>query len=153
MRHGDAGMRDLKKNSFNDRAATSLEAKKALLAKMKVKPTVTAPVAPDRAAIKAAELAELRAKREAERTEKRRIAAEADALRAEVEAFDNETRELEMRCQRPRSPTSVMQLLPDATTEMHAPYASRGGWCVRSGPDALRFPGTPCRHRSGTRPP
>ena len=88
-------MRDLKKNSFNDRAATSLEAKKALLAKMKVKPTVTAPVAPDRAAIKAAELAELRAKREAERTEKRRIAAEADALRAEVEAFDNETRELE----------------------------------------------------------
>ena len=42
-------MRDLKKNSFNDRAATSLEAKKALLAKMKVKPTVTAPVVPDRA--------------------------------------------------------------------------------------------------------
>jgi uncharacterized protein YlxW (UPF0749 family) len=90
-------MRDLKKNSFNDRAAASLEAKKALLAKMKVKPTVTAPVVPDRAAIKAAELAELRAQREAERTEKRRIAAEADALRAEVEAFDNETRELETR--------------------------------------------------------
>ena len=90
-------MRDLKKNSFNDRAATSLEAKKALLAKMKIKPTVTAAVVPDRAAIKAAELAELRAKREAERTEKRRIAAEADALRAEVEAFDNETRELETR--------------------------------------------------------
>ncbi|WP_332771512.1 DUF6481 family protein, partial [Phenylobacterium sp.] len=43
-------MRDLKNNRFDERAAASLEAKKALLAKMKVKPTVTAPVAPDRAA-------------------------------------------------------------------------------------------------------
>lgn len=97
MRHVGARMRDLKNNTFNERAATSLEAKKALLAKMKVKPTVTAPVAPDRAAIKAAELAELRAKREAERTEKRRVAAEADALRREMDAFNAETAELELR--------------------------------------------------------
>jgi len=90
-------MRDLKNNRFDERAAASLEAKKALLAKMKVKPTVTAPVPPDRAAQKAAELAELRAKREAERNEKRRIAAEAAARKAEIEAFDSETRELEMR--------------------------------------------------------
>lgn len=88
-------MRDL--NNFQDRATASLEAKKALLAKMKVKPMVTAPSAPDRAAIREAELAELRAKREAERTEKRKAAAEADALRREIEAFDAETAELDLR--------------------------------------------------------
>ena len=88
----------LKNNSFQDRASASLEAKKALLAKMKVKPTVTAPQdQPDRATVKAAELAELRAKREAERTERRRIQAEADALRREIEAFNAETAELELR--------------------------------------------------------
>ena len=88
----------LKHNSFQDRASASLEAKKALLAKMKVKPTVTAPQdQPDRATVKAAELAELRAKREAERTERRRIQAEADAVRREIEAFNAETAELELR--------------------------------------------------------
>jgi len=90
-------MRDLKQNSFQDRAAASLEAKKALLAKMKVKPTVTAPPGTDRAAAKAAELAEVRAKREAERAERRRVAAEAEALRREIEAFNAETAELELR--------------------------------------------------------
>ena len=44
-----------------------------------------------------AELAELRAKREAERTERRRIQAEADAVRREIEAFNAETAELELR--------------------------------------------------------
>ncbi|WP_374579655.1 DUF6481 family protein [Phenylobacterium sp.] len=98
MGHGDTRMSYLKNNSFQDRASASLEAKKALLAKMKVKPTVTAPDdGPDRAAIKAAELAELRAKREAERAERRRVAAEADALRREIEAFNAETAELELR--------------------------------------------------------
>lgn len=88
----------LKNNSFQDRASASLEAKKALLAKMKVKPAVAAPEGlPDRAAAKAAELAELRAKREAERTERRRVAAEADSLRREIEAFNAETAELELR--------------------------------------------------------
>jgi hypothetical protein len=90
-------MRDLKKNSFTDRAAASAEAKKALLARMKVKPTVTAPVAPDRAAQKAAELAELRAKRELERSAKRKITEEAEARQREIDAFDSETRELELR--------------------------------------------------------
>lgn len=90
-------MRDLKNNSFQDRASTSLEAKKALLAKMKVKPAVTAEPGTDRASVKAAELAEIRAKREIERAEKRRVAAEADALRREIEAFNAETAELELR--------------------------------------------------------
>lgn len=87
----------LKHNSFQDRASASLEAKKALLAKMKVKPTVTAPEGPDRASIKAAELAELRAKRDAERAERRRVQAEADAVQREIEAFNAETAELELR--------------------------------------------------------
>lgn len=87
----------MKNNSFSDRAAASAEAKKALLAKMKVKPTVTAPAGPTRAEIKAAELAELRAVREAERAEKRRIAEEAEARQREIEAFDAETAELDRR--------------------------------------------------------
>jgi hypothetical protein len=94
---GTPAMRDMKINSFQERAAASQEAKKALLAKMKVKPTVTAPEGIDRAAAKAAELAELRAKREAERAEKRRAAAEAEALRREIDAFNAETAELELR--------------------------------------------------------
>ena len=56
----------LKNSTFQDRATASLEAKKALLAKMKVKPIVTAEPGTDRATIKANELAELRAKREIE---------------------------------------------------------------------------------------
>lgn len=87
----------LKNTTFQDRASASLEAKKALLAKMKVKPTVTAEPGTDRATQKAIELAEIRAKREVERAEKRRVAAEADALRQEIEAFNAETAELELR--------------------------------------------------------
>lgn len=87
----------LKNTTFQDRASASLEAKKALLAKMKVKPTVTAAPGPDRASIKAAELAELRAKREAERAERRKAQAEAEALAKEIDAFNAETAELELR--------------------------------------------------------
>jgi hypothetical protein len=97
LRHTDARMSFMKNNSFTDRAAASAEAKKALLAKLKVKPTVTAPVGPTRAELKEAKLAELRAQREAERAEKRRIAEEAEARRREIEAFDAETAELELR--------------------------------------------------------
>jgi hypothetical protein len=87
----------MKHNNFTDRAAASAEAKKALLAKMKVKPTVTAPTGPTRAEAKAAELAELRAKREVERAERRRIAEEAAARQREIDEFNRETAELELR--------------------------------------------------------
>ena len=87
----------LKNSTFQDRATASLEAKKALLAKMKVKPTVTAEPGTDRATIKANDLAELRAKREIERAERRRVQAEQDALNREIEAFNAETAELELR--------------------------------------------------------
>lgn len=87
----------MKHNNFADRAAASAEAKKALLAKMKTKPTVTAPVGPSRAELRAAKLAELRAQREIERAERRRIAEEAAARQAEIDAFNAETAELELR--------------------------------------------------------
>lgn len=97
MGHTDARMSFMKNNSFTDRAAASAEAKKALLAKLKVKPTVTAPAGPTRAELREAKVAELRAQREIERAEKRRIAEEADARRREIEAFDAETAELDLR--------------------------------------------------------
>jgi hypothetical protein len=87
----------MKHNNFTDRAAASAEAKKALLAKMKVKPTVTAPTGPTRAEVKAAELAELRAKREIERAERRRVADEVAARQREIDDFNRETAELELR--------------------------------------------------------
>lgn len=87
----------MKNNSFTDRASASAEAKKALLAKLKVKPTITAPVGPTRAEVREAELAELRAKREIERAEKRRVSEEAEARQREIDAFDAETAELDLR--------------------------------------------------------
>lgn len=56
-------MQDLKKNTFQDRAAASAAAKQALLAKFKPKPTVTAPVIEDRNVVRDAELAAVRAAR------------------------------------------------------------------------------------------
>jgi chromosome segregation ATPase len=94
----DARMKNRTIDSFNERAAASAAAKQALLAKMKTKPTVTAPEGVvDRAARREAELAEVRARREAERAEKRRKLAETEALRREIEEFNRETAELEAR--------------------------------------------------------
>jgi uncharacterized protein (DUF1800 family) len=67
-----------KNSSFSDRAAASAAAKKALLAKFKPKPAVTAPEPIDHAAEREARVAAIRAERQRqkeEREEARRLAA------------------------------------------------------------------------------
>src|SRR5258708_2578661 len=56
-------MRDLKGSSLTDRLAAAAEAKAALLAKMKPKPTVTDPLFAEREAMRPAELQDVRAAR------------------------------------------------------------------------------------------
>ena len=73
---------------FDERIANANEAKKAMLAKFKPKPTVTAPEPVDREARRQAELEAVRAERTAKREEARasKEAAEASARQAAVDA-------------------------------------------------------------------
>ena len=78
------------RTNFSDRQADAAEAKKALLAKFKPKPTVTAEAPVDRAALKEAELERVRSERATEK-ERSRVAREeaaaiARATQAELEA-------------------------------------------------------------------
>jgi hypothetical protein len=84
-------MKDPLKTGFADRLTAQAEAKKALLAKLKPKPTVQAEVFESREAIKARELEAVRAARAAAKEEARRI-AEAARL-AELEAKRDERKE------------------------------------------------------------
>ena len=76
------------RTNFSDRQADAADAKKALLAKFKPKPTVTAEAPVDRAAEKAAELERVRAERAVEKEQSRqaREAAAAAARAAEAAA-------------------------------------------------------------------
>ena len=78
------------RTNFSDRQADAAEAKKALLAKFKPKPTVTAEAPVDRAAEKAAELERVRSERAVEKERSRVVreeaAANARAVQAETEA-------------------------------------------------------------------
>jgi len=80
-------MKDLKGSAFTDRIAAAAEAKAALLAKLKPKPTVTAPQGETRAATKQAELKAVRQAR-AEEKEAARVAAadKAAAVQAGIVA-------------------------------------------------------------------
>ena len=69
-----------KQTNFTDRLSTAAEAKKALIAKMKVKPTVTAPEPINRDAEREAKREELRLARLAEKEKQR----EARAIREEA---------------------------------------------------------------------
>jgi hypothetical protein len=88
-------MKNNKLPDFSDRLAAAADAKRAMAARFKPKPTVVAEAIPDRAAIKAAELETVRAARAAEKeaaklaraqqeevTRKAREAAELAALEA-----------------------------------------------------------------------
>ncbi len=77
------------RTNFSDRQADAAEAKKALLAKFKPKPTVTAEAPVDRTAQKAAELERVRAER-AEEKERTRIAREEAAAVARAAAAEAE---------------------------------------------------------------
>ena len=80
-----ASMKDLKGSGLTDRLAAAAEAKAALLAKLKPKPTVTAPKGETRAATKEAELKAVRLAR-AEEKEAARLAAadKAAAIQAGI---------------------------------------------------------------------
>ena len=90
-------MKPSKLGSFADRQAASVEAKKALVAKFKAKPTVVDPQFEDRRLQRELELEEVRAKRTAEREAKRQESARKDAERQALEAEIAEAMELELR--------------------------------------------------------
>ena len=84
-------MKDPLKTGFSDRLSAQAEAKKALLAKLKPKPMVQAPVFESREAIRARELEAVRAVRAAAKEESRQA---AEAVRqAELDAKRDERKE------------------------------------------------------------
>ena len=72
-------MRDLKGSALTDRLAASADAKAALLAKLKPRPTVTDPLFAQREAMRAEELKAVRAARAAEKAAGLQAAADAHA--------------------------------------------------------------------------
>jgi hypothetical protein len=86
-----------KNHSFADRQKASAEAKKALVAKFRAKPTVTDPNFEERRAAQEAEIAAVRAARITERAAKREAAASKEEERRALEAEIAEARELELR--------------------------------------------------------
>jgi hypothetical protein len=90
-------MKQPKYGSFAERQAASVEAKKALVAKLRPKPTIVDPTFEDRRAAQQRELEALRAQRATERAAKREEAAKRDAAREALEAEIAEARELELR--------------------------------------------------------
>ncbi len=90
-------MKPPKNSTFADRQKLSAEAKQALVAKLRPKPTVTDPEFERRRAEREAELAAVRASRIAEREAKREHSAKRDAERAALEAEIAEANELELR--------------------------------------------------------
>jgi uncharacterized protein DUF6481 len=90
-------MKPSKLASFSDRQAASAEAKKALVAKFKPKPTIVDAAFEERRAQRQAELEALRAQRAAERAAKREDSARKEAERKALEAEIAEAMELELR--------------------------------------------------------
>jgi hypothetical protein len=72
-------MRDLKGSGLTDRLAAAAEAKAALLAKLKPKAAVTDPLFEQRAAMREAELKDVRAARAAEKEAARQATADSHA--------------------------------------------------------------------------
>ena len=75
-------MSDLPNTGFADRLKTSAEAKKALLAKFKTRPTVTDPLFAEREAMKAAELERVREERAKARAAEKQAIADAEQASA-----------------------------------------------------------------------
>ena len=93
-------MRDLKQTGFSDRISTQQEAKKALLAKFKPKPTVIDPEFDRLAEKRAAEKEALRQQHEAAKAEERRIKQEREEARLAALRDSEEAREAEKRAAR-----------------------------------------------------
>ena len=90
-------MKPSKFASFAERQAASVEAKKALVAKFKPKPTVVDDSFEERRLQKQIELEELRSKRQAERQAKREETARKEAEQRALEVEIAEAIELELR--------------------------------------------------------
>ena len=90
-------MKPSKLPSFAERQAAASDAKKALLAKFKPKPTVVDDAFEERRLQRQIELEELRAKRASERQAKRQESARKEAERRALEAEIAEAMELELR--------------------------------------------------------
>jgi vacuolar-type H+-ATPase subunit I/STV1 len=90
-------MKPSKLPSFAERQTASVEARKALVAKFKPKPTVPDPEFEERRLQRQLELEELRAQRAAERQAKREESERKDAERRALEAEIAEAMELELR--------------------------------------------------------
>jgi len=82
--------RDLKGSSLTDRLSAAAEAKAALLAKLKPKAAVTAPLGASRAAVKEAELKAVRQARADDKEAARLAAADAHAAAAAAIAADED---------------------------------------------------------------
>jgi len=83
-------MRDLKGSGLTDRLAAAAEAKQALLAKLKPKPTVVDPLFEQRATMKAEELQAVRDQRAAGKLEAQQAAADrALAVAADAQALED----------------------------------------------------------------
>jgi hypothetical protein len=92
-----ATMKPSKLPSYAERQQAAAEAKQALLAKFKPKPTVVDPAFEERRLQRQLELEELREKRAAERLAKREESARKEAERKALEAEISEAMELELR--------------------------------------------------------
>jgi len=93
-------MRDLKQTAFTDRLSTQQEAKKALLARFKPKPSAPDPEFDKLAAKRAAEKEALRQQHELAKAEIRREKADKDAARMAADAEAQEAIEAEKRAAR-----------------------------------------------------
>jgi len=91
-------MREPKIGGFTERLSAQAEARKALLAKMKPKPTVRPEAFETSAEKKTRELAEVRARRVAEKEDARRKAEEAEAAR-QLAMENDEQLQLELKRQ------------------------------------------------------
>jgi hypothetical protein len=90
-------MRDLKGSGLTDRLAAAAEAKAALLAQMKPKPTVTAPPSQSRAELREAQLMAVRLARAGDKEAARVAAADKIASAAAAVAADEEAALAEKR--------------------------------------------------------
>ena len=84
-------MKEVKQTKLDDRLTAAAEAKRAMLAKFKPKPTVADPAFEDRKALKAAELEAVRAARAAAKEAARQ--AVLDAQQAELDAKRSDRKE------------------------------------------------------------
>lgn len=117
-------MREPKIGGFTERLSTQAEARKALLAKMKPKPTVRPEVFETTAQKKARELEEVRARRAADKEEARQRAEDAEAARREAMENDEQL-QLELKRQERKDRKAAAKA--EARAKREAKAAQRRG--------------------------